>query len=645
MGDYIYSCTVKKMSRYKGYRNYDLEPKVVLSGDFTVYNGWLEIWKRLWGTLRDEDFAKTEPASGLLFLDCYQGVLEDNVLASLQSYAPQVAVLHTEQAFRDAAYIGQLVEPYLGDDAVFGYITRLQIQDYFCPERSDQLKKQLQKLRDSKQEAVLLGAGAACFAESKDTVAHLSVPRWEIQQRQHQGLLCNLGVKNVGESLDTSPREQYKHSYFVDWRVLDRHKQAAYQRWNWVIDCSARAPLATEQEPKMIDAASFFVGLQQAAQQPVRLVPFFDPGVWGGQWMREVCGLQNYRRNTAQREEPTNYAWGFDCVPEENSLQMQYGQTILEFPATDLVFCQAEIFLGGPVYARFGREFPIRFDFLDTMGGQNLSLQVHPKTEYIQQQFGMHYTQDESYYILDTEADKATHVYLGLQEGVIPEAMLKDLRQAQADAIKLFPAEKYINTLPARKHDHFLIPAGTPHCSGADSIVLEISATPYIFTFKLWDWNRMDLDGSPRPIHLEHGSKNIDWCRKAKWVEKNLVNCFEQLSGADLCGAKQAERTGLHALEFIETRRYWFDCPTQHDTGGAERGSVHVLNLVEGEAAWVKSPYDAFEPFEVHYAETFIVPAAVGGYILEPANEVHSGQQLAVIKAYVRTGCNNQGVR
>ncbi len=157
-------------------------------------------------------------------------------------------------------------------------------------------------------------------------------------------------------------------------------------------------------------------------------------------------------------------------------------------------------------------------------------------------------------------------------------------------------------------------------------MVLEISATPYIFTFKLWDWGRVGLDGKPRPIHIEHGEKVIQWDRTTEWVKENLVNAFYTVSEAD--GAVE-EHTGLHELEFIETRRYWFDRPIDLNT----EGTVHMLNLVEGAAAVVESPEGAFEPYEVHYAETFIVPAAVGAYRVRPKN---ADERIGLIKAYVR---------
>ncbi|VFS03039.1 Phosphomannose isomerase [Enterobacter cancerogenus] len=91
------------------------------------------------------------------------------------------------------------------------------------------------------------------------------------------------------------------------------------------------------------------------------------------------------------------------------------------------------------------------------------------------------------------------------------------------------------------------------------------------------------------------------------------------------------ERTGLHEREFIETRRHWFSGPVVHHT----EGGVNVLNLVEGDEARVDSPSGAFEPFVVHYAETFIIPAAVGEYRITPWGK-GSGQQLATVKAWVR---------
>jgi hypothetical protein len=281
--------------------------------------------------------------------------------------------------------------------------------------------------------------------------------------------------------------------------------------------------------------------------------------------------------------------------------------------------------LGDFVYSRFGAEFPIRFDFLDTMGGGNLSLQVHPRKQYIRQQFGMNYTQDESYYLLDAVSDGS--VYLGVKTGVDRDAMTRDLRAAQNGGPP-FCAEKYVNRFPARKHDHFLIPAGTIHCSGKDSMVLEISATPYIFTFKLWDWGRLGLNGLPRPIHLDHGIANIAWERDTEWVRKNLINRVEAMAGGP---GWRDERTGLHELEFIETRRRWFTVRTPHHT----EGTVNVLNLVEGREVTVESPTGAFDPLVVHYAETFIVPAAVGAYTIRPSGE-SEGSECGTVRAFVR---------
>ena len=186
----------------------------------------------------------------------------------------------------------------------------------------------------------------------------------------------------------------------------------------------------------------------------------------------------------------------------------------------------------------------------------------------------------------------------------------------------------HINKVSAKKHDHFLIPAGTVHCSGKDTMVLEISATPYIFTFKLWDWERVGTDGNPRPINIEHGKSVVQFNRNTKWTMDNLVNRMENISESD--GIKE-ERTGLHEREFIETRRHWFNKTVAHNTNG----SVNVLNLVEGEEAIVKSTTDYFDPFIVHYAETFIIPASVGEYTVTPYGE-SKGKTIATIKAFVR---------
>lgn len=557
--------------------------------------GWRDIISRLKETLREN--------RSVLCVECYPGAFENSIREALEKGLRADRVIYAPDLLKPASEVDRMLENVLGDDPVFGRMSDVTLENFFDEASLGSARATV----EAWQRGLLLvvGVGAALVCPNADILVYADMARWEIQGRQRRNEISNLGADNLTES----PSLKYKRAFFVDWRAADRLKKDLLPKADFMLDTNAAIP-------KLVSGRTARAALRTVAKRPFRVVPYFDPGPWGGHWMEEVCDLPN---------DAPNHAWCFDCVPEENSLLFSFGDVRMELPASDLTFLQPRELLGDFIYSRFGTEFPIRFDFLDTMDGGNLSLQVHPRTEYIRRQFGMNYTQDESYYLLDAAADGC--VYLGLKTGIDRQAVMRQLRAAQEGGPP-FRAEDYINRFPARKHDHFLIPAGTVHCSGKNSMVLEISATPYIFTFKLWDWGRLGLNGQPRPIHIDHGEANIAWERNTEWVRRSLVNRVEPMAAGQ--GWKE-ERTGLHELEFIETRRCWFTDVAPHDT----RGTVNVLNLVQGREATVESPTGNFDPFVVHYAETFIVPAAVGSYTIRPSGESR-GSTCATIKAFVR---------
>ena len=559
----------------------------------------LEGWSQIGQAIRSRAHSGTT-----VVVECYPGVFLEEVHRELASALPDANFVCTPDLFRPAAAIDRMLEPLLGDDPVFGTMNSIEIEDFFDPVR---LAAARERASNPSVSTVVLGPGASLLCPRPNFLVYADMARWEIQMRQRRNEIGNLGSANF----DERPSLKYKRAFFVDWRAADRLKARLLPTIDLLLDTNV------PNHPKAISGEVFRRSLAAVVRRPFRVVPFFDPGPWGGHWMERVCGLPP--------SDAPNHAWCFDCVPEENSLLLGFGDLRVEIPSIDLVLAHPQELLGSNIHSRFGAEFPIRFDFLDTMGGGNLSLQVHPLTSYIREHFGMDYTQDESYYMLDAGEDAC--VFLGLKENIDRRAMLHDLERAQ-EADFDFPAEQYVNRFPARRHDHFLIPAGTIHCSGRNSMVLEISATPYIFTFKLWDWGRLGLDGRPRPIHLQHGTANIQWDRTTEWVRRSLINRVEPVTAGK---GWREERTGLHALEFIETRRHWFTGSVPHDTAG----TVHVLNLVEGEHAVVESPGGAFDPFAVNYAETFIVPAAVGPYTVRPCGSDRE-REYGTVRAQVR---------
>ena len=583
--------------------NYDKFPVVeITDGGGQAWRGWPEICDELLSAMN----AASTP---VLAIECYPGVFHEEIGEALQAARPDIELIDVRGALLSEEEIAQLIAPFTGgDDPVFGFVSNLPLRRFFDPHRLEEIREHASSAGSP---LLLLGPGAFLAAPLGALHVYADLPRWEIQQRQRRGQIANLGSRDASVKASL----QYKRAFFVDWRAADGMKRATMGSWDYLLDTTAPS------DPRLVTGGAFRGALKHCATRPFRVVPFFDPGPWGGQWMKQVCNLD---------EAQANFAWCFDCVPEENSLRLRFGEIEIEVPAIDLVFAEPKALLGEPVHGRFGAEFPIRFDMLDTMAGGNLSLQVHPLTSYIQEHFGLPYTQDESYYVLD--AKPGAQVYLGCKEGIDQAAMEEALTTAQRGGSR-FRDEEFVARFPAKTHDHFLIPAGTLHCSGADTMVLEISATPFIFTFKLWDWERLGLDGRPRPINIERGMANICWDRDEHYAAEHLVNIVTPI--AEGSGWRE-ERTGLHGAEFIETRRHWFKGPVMHDTGGMRDGGVHVLNLVAGDEAIVESPDDAFDPFVVHYAETFIVPAAVGKYSVRPHGS-GEGEECATIKAYVRT--------
>jgi mannose-6-phosphate isomerase class I len=577
---------------------YNFRPEIKIENVSKACYGYLEVNAQLKNRI-------DALQSNVITIECYPTVNEAELIKELIAPLHPNLLIDASDLFFESKKINKMIERNLTDDRVFGLMSHHSFCDFIDRQQAYTLEQKIKRALQDGERVVIYGVGASLVYQP-DLLIYADLSRWEVQTRYRSGDYSNWQAENAGED----SLRMIKRGYFFEWRVADKLKKELLTKVDYFLDTHIAG------EPKLIDGKSYQAAMAQITKQPFSLVPFFDPGVWGGHWMQETFNV---------RKEDINLAWSFNGVPEENSIILNFNEVKMEVPANNLVFSQPVALLGERVYGRFGAEFPIRFNFLDTMGGSNLSLQVHPKTDYVQEVFGANYTQDESYYIL--EAKDQAKIYLGVRNGVSKEKLMTELRKA-ASGEGSFPDEQLIFQQHVKKHDHYSIPAGTIHSSGANCVVLEISATPNRFTFKLWDWDRVDLDGLPRPVHLHHGERNIDILRDEDWVKKELVNPFEVVNEGS---GWQEERTGLHESEFIETRRHTFSVPVMHES----HGSVNVLNLVEGKEAIVESVDESFAPFIVHYAQTFIIPEQVKAYKISPYGK-SIGKTIITIKAFVR---------
>jgi mannose-6-phosphate isomerase class I len=537
-------------------------------------------------------------------IDGYGGVLWANFRDQLDSALRKVGITASwhdvASAMRTEAEIDALIVPFLGgDDPIFGTRFGGELRDFF-----DANKLSEQNPLPGAELSILYGSGAA-LAEWAGLLVYLDVPKNEIQFRSRAGSFTNLGAAQPDD-----PKRMYKRMYFVDWVVLNQHKAALLPRIDVMID--EQRP----DEPILIGGSDLRAALSTISRNYFRVRPWFEPGPWGGQWIKQHM--------PQLPQDAPNYAWSFELIVPENGLALESDGLLLEISFDCLMYHDHRAVLG-ECADRFGYEFPVRFDFLDTFEGGNLSVQCHPRPEYIRRHFGETFTQDETYYILDCTVD--ARVYLGFCEDIDPAAFRAALERSFADSTAV-DVERFVNTEAVKRHDLFLIPNGTIHCSGVGTLVLEISATPYIFTFKMYDWLRMGMDGKPRPMNIQRAFDNLYFERKGERAKQELISHPYVLREGE---GWRWMHLPTHPDHFYDVHRLEFERQVDVET----EDSVQIMSLVEGSTITLETADGLRQRFS--YAETFVVPAAAGRFSLYNEGETPA----KVIKCFMKRGAAN----
>lgn len=518
----------------------------------------------------------------------FQLILQ-KLIDTLEKNGEGVAIHSTADYLLSGEELRDRFAANITDNRAFGYVTEGRLPDYFEPEAQGRLKDKLTRSQSAEGSSapsviIVFGPGADWLVDSAaDELVFLDVSR-EYQQVEYKRQLLNFGMSWNRDSV-----EKYKIAYFVEWPILEGYRKQLLQRDFTYLDMNQPS------RPVMTHSSALRQLIAVIASNPLRVKPFFAPGVWGGQYLKQMADLP---------EEMVNCAWSFEPIAPENSILIGHEDQVIEVPFLIVMALEHLAIMGDRPVKLFGDYFPVRFDYLDTIDGDHLSCQVHPKQSYIREQFNEKMAQQESYYIMEKKGD--AKVYLGLTDQSTKESFLGAVSTAQESGVPM-PFTDYVQEWDANKGDLYLIPTGTVHCSGKGNLVLEISSTTWWFTFKLYDYLRKDLDGKPRPINIDHGFENIDFDKKTEWVQENLIPSPRLMNSQ---GKNEEYLLGQHEDLLFYVRRIHLEDEWKDDTNG----EFVMYNLVEGEKVRIVSSVDESVSVELNFGESYILPSVLGEY-------------------------------
>lgn len=542
-------------------------------------------------------YIKSQRKPCILAFDGFLGVKWKGIIPEIEGLLKKqdltIESIDITSCYKKPSEIEEMTRPCLDSDPDFGFVFKGRLRDFFDINLLKMLEKKIKSYRRKKSGNVLIcyGTGAVLpfLRRLYDLIFYVDITREELIRRCEEKGFFPLGLKE-----DTYSAKLFsKRLSYVDYQVLRIHKRYVLKYMHWYIEANLPEKL------KLIPRDVYDGILSVIARYPFRLKPIYIPRVWGGQYIKKIRKLP---------ESMPGCAFSLEVIPSELSLRICAGDNVLEIPFLNLLWNQPEKILGRQAIKKFGVYFPLTVNYDDTYQGGSLAIQVHPNGTYMRKKFNELMRHDESYYVV--KVWKGAKTYHGLKEETDLKKLYSLCERAEKKRIP-FDHDLYINSWPSKVGDLYLIPAGTIHASGANQLVLEIdfdgtkNGTEY--TFHLYDYLRVDLDGNLRAIHLNHSFSVIRPYRRTGWVAKHLKQPARLIRSGDgwaeyLLGERNDMYYKVHRLEFKEK--------IDDDT----KGKFHILTLVEGDSVLVRSQKYPERQFKLNYTETVIVPACMGGY-------------------------------
>lgn len=212
---------------------------------------------------------------------------------------------------------------------------------------------------------------------------------------------------------------------------------------------------------------------------PLLCSPAYHQRVWGGRNLEKYLGKQLPPQGTIGE------SW--EIYDTNTIINGEYtGYTLQE------ILAKFPKELGGDLYK--GGDFPLLSKFLDAQDW--LSVQVHPNDELAQALEGQPRGKTECWYVIEAEPD--AEIIYGFSQSISAEDF-RDTIIHGGDK-----AKEVLNFVKVRKGDFIFVPAGTIHALGKGVIIYELQQTSDT-TYRLYDWDRVGLDGKPRELHIEKG--------------------------------------------------------------------------------------------------------------------------------------------